>query len=107
MVCAMQKIVFFNTYKLKKGVSVPDFLVSVEELVNGYISKQEGYISFDLLADGDTWADSTTFETMTDAKNFAGTSCPNDLAEKFYEFINLSTCKSHFYTTEMSFGEEK
>ncbi len=22
----MQKVVFFNTYKLKKGVSVPDFL---------------------------------------------------------------------------------
>lgn len=102
----MQKVAFFNSYKLKKGVSIPDFLVSVEELVNGYISKQKGYISFDLLADGDTWADSTTFETMTDAKRFAEASCPNDLAEKFYALINLSTCKSHFYTTEKSFGED-
>ncbi len=102
----MQKVVFFNTYELKKGVSVPDFLVSVEELVDGYISKQQGYISFDLLADDDTWADSTTFETMADAKSFAEASCPNDLAKNFYAFINLSTCKSHFYTTEKSFGED-
>ena len=96
----MFMVVFFNTYKLKKGVSIEDFLLAVEKLNNGYISKQKGYISFKLFADDETWADSTTFETMEDAKNFAGASCPNELAKKFYSFINFKSCKSHFFTLE-------
>lgn len=54
----MSKAVFFNSYKLKKGASVSDFLVAVENLTNEYISKQKGYISFQLLVDGEIWADS-------------------------------------------------
>lgn len=99
----MSKVVFFNSYKLKKGVSVPEFLLAVEELVNGYISKQKGYISFNLLADGEIWADSTTFETMDDAKRFAESSEPNELAEKFYSFLNLNSCKTHYYSVERSY----
>ncbi len=99
----MPKTIFFNSYKLKKGVSVPDFLLAVERLTNGYISKQKGYMSFDLLVDGDTWADSTAFETVEDAKRFAQASGPNELAEHFYSFINLSSCKSHFFSVEQSY----
>lgn len=99
----MSKVVFFNTYKLKKGASVPDFLLAVEQLNNGHISKQKGYISFQLLVDGETWADSTTFETMDDAKNFAKATDPNGFAEKFYSFINLNSCKSHFFSVEKSY----
>lgn len=98
----MSKVVFFNSYKLKKGASASDFLLAAEKLNDGYISKQKGYISFDLLVDGDTWADSTAFESMEDAKSFAQSSCPNELAEKFYSFINLSYCKSHFFSVEIS-----
>ncbi len=98
----MAKVNFFNTYKLKKGASVPDFLSAVEKLNDGYISKQKGYISFSLFVDRETWADSTFFETMEDAKNFAEASCPNELAERFYSFINLSTCTSHFFSVEKS-----
>jgi hypothetical protein len=29
----MSNAVFFNTYKLKDGVSVPDFLLAVEKLI--------------------------------------------------------------------------
>ena len=90
----MSNVVFLNTYKLKKGASIPDFLLAVENLNNEYISKQKGYISFQLLIDGETWADSTTFETMDDAKSFASAKEPNEFAEKFYSFLNFNSCKS-------------
>ena len=91
----MSKVVFFNSYKLKKGASVPDFLLAVEKLSTEYIAKQKGYVSFTLLVDGETWADSTTFETMDDAKSFATANEPNQLANTFYSFINLNSCKSN------------
>lgn len=99
----MSKIVFFNSYKLKKGVSIPDFLIAVEKLNKDYISKQEGYVSFQLLRDGDRWADSTVFENMEAAKNFAKCTEPNELAEEFYSFLNLSTCRSNLFSTEQSY----
>jgi len=99
----MPHAVFFNSYKLKKGASVPEFLEAVENLNNEYISKQKGYVSFQLLVDDDTWADSTTFETMEDAKNFAKATDPNGYAEKFYSFLNFNSCKSNFFTLEQDY----
>ena len=96
----MSKVVFLNSYKLKKGVSIPDFLLAVENLNNEYISKQKGYISFEILVDGETWADITTFETMEDAKAFAYAETPNDFANKFYSFININSCRTNFYSLE-------
>lgn len=94
----MSNIIFYNSYKLKKGVSIPDFLLAVENLNNEYISKQKGYVSFEILEDNETWADITTFETMEDAKRFAESNTPNEFAEKFYSFINCNSCRTHFYS---------
>ena len=99
----MSNVNFFNSYKLKKSVSIPDFLLAVENLNKEYISQQKGYVSFELLVDGDTWADSTIFETMEDAKNFAEACEPNEWAEKFYSFLNLNSCRSHFFSIEKSY----
>jgi len=77
----MSNVVFFNSYKLKKGVSVPDFLQAAKKLNNEYISKQKGFISSKVAVDGETWADFTIFETMEDAKKFAEASDPSGLAE--------------------------
>jgi len=99
----MSNVVFFNSYKLKKGVAIPDFLQAVENLVNEHVSKQKGYISCKLMLDGDTWADATTFETMEDAKRFAESSEPNELAERFYSFLNFNSCKTNYFTIERSF----
>jgi len=52
----MSNAVFFNAYKLKKGSSVPDFLLANEQLICEYASKQKGFISTMLMADGDLWA---------------------------------------------------
>ena len=101
----MSNVVFFNSYKLKDGASVPDFLVAVENLSKGYISKQEGYVSFNLLADDDAWADSVTFETMDHLNAFmaASETDMNELAGKFYEFLDFNTCISKIYIVKQSF----
>ena len=92
----MPKAIFYNSYKLKEGASIPDFLLAVEKLT-AYTAKEKGCISFQLLVDGETRADMSTGETMDDAKNFANSGGQKDLAEKFYAFINFESCKSHFF----------
>jgi len=102
----MAKAVYYVSYPLKKGTSVPDFLLAAENLNNEFISKQKGYVSWQQFRDGDTWADAITFESMDDLKNFKVVSSnPSELAEKFYSFMNLSPslCKSHIFTVEKSY----
>ena len=99
----MSNAVFFVSYKLKKGASVQDFLLASEKLNDGYMSKQKGYISWKQLVDGDTWADYITFETKEDAKRVEQSAEPNELAEKFYSYINLNSCKTHFFSIERSY----
>jgi len=100
----MPHAVFYCAYKLKKDASVPDFLQAAETLNNEYISKQKGYISWKQLVDGDTWADFLTFETMEDVKKFeADSGNSGELSEKFYSFINMSSCKVHYFSMEKSY----
>ena len=101
----MSNAVFYCSFQLKKGASVPDFLLAAEKLNNEYISKQKGYVSWQQLTDGDTWADILTFETMADVKKFeadAGNS--GELAGNFYSFINLPSCKVNYFSVERSYG---
>ena len=96
--------IFYCAYKLKKSASVSDFLAASEQLNNEYISKQPGYISWQQVNDGETWADLLTFETMQDVKNFEeGSATPNEFAEKFYSFINMPSCKMHYYNIEKNY----
>jgi len=99
-VFTMSNVVFSNNYKLRDGVSVPDFLIAIEQLIKEHVSKQKGYISFQLLTEGDTWVDSVTFETMDDLNAFLESSQnnSNEFAEKFYSFLNFATCKSTVYS---------
>jgi len=101
----MSNVAFSNRYKLKDGVSVPDFLLAIEQLIKEHVSKQTGYVSFQLLKEDDTWVDSVTFETMDNLNAFLESSQKNsnELAEKFYSFLNFATCKSTVYSVEMSF----
>jgi hypothetical protein len=95
---------FYCEYKLKKSVSVAEFLSASEKLNNEYISKQKGYVSWEQLNDNDTWADIITFETMGDVKTFEANSAnAGELAQNFYSFINLPSCKVRYYTIERSY----
>ena len=102
----MAKAVFLNVYKIKKGMSISEFKEVVKELNDGYISKLNGYVSFDLMQDVERgfWSDRTVFETMEDAKAFATACEPNELAEKFYSCLNLSTCRSNLFVIEDSYS---
>ena len=101
----MPNAVFFNSYKLKKGASVPDFLKAVEKLNNKHISKQKGFISWQIFASEKEWADMLTFGSMEDVKAFEENSAanPNELALEFYSFVNLMSCKSRYFTVERSY----
>jgi len=102
----MSYAIYYVSFKLKKGSSVTEFLQAAENLNNEYISKQKGYISWKQLADGDTWADICTFETMDDLLSFESASRnPNDFATKFYSFINLNSCKHHKFSVVKSYGD--
>lgn len=100
----MSNAIYYVSYKLKKGVSIPDFLLSAEKLNNEFISKQKGYISWKQLVDGDTWVDMITFETMDDLNNFKEVSKnPSELAKKFYSFMNLFGCKVNEFSVERNY----
>ena len=99
----MPNAVYYVSFKLKKGASVPDFLLAAEKLCQEYMSKQKGFISWQQLVDGDTWADVITFETIDDAKRVSESSSPNEFAEKFYSFLNFNSCKQHIFTVERSY----
>ena len=99
----MKNAIYYVSYPLKKGASVPDFLQTAEELNNEFISKQKGYVSWQQAVDGDIWVDILTFETMDDLNNFKKVSeNPSELAERFYSFMNLnpSLCKMHIFSVE-------
>ena len=104
----MSNAVYYVSYKLKRGASVPDFLLAAEKLNNEHISKQKGYISWQQLYDKkkNRWADYCTFETMDDLNNFLEVSRnPCELAKKFYSFMirNPFLFKTHFFTVKKSY----
>jgi hypothetical protein len=99
----MSETILFISYKLIKGASVEDFLLASEKLNNEYMSKQKGYISWKQLNEGDVWVDMITFECLEDAKKVEENSNPDELALAFYSFINLPSCKIHYYTVERSY----
>ena len=97
----MPKAVWFISYKLKKGASVPDFLAASEGCHNEVLSKKKGFISWELLSQGDTWVDLVTWETMEDAQNAEGNDAqPDPIAQKFYSFINFNSLKMQAYSVE-------
>jgi len=99
----MSNAILFISFNLVKGASVPDFLRASEKLNNEYMSKQKGYISWKQLVDGEMWVDLLTWETMDDAKKIVEGNNTNALAEKFYSFINLESCKVHLFSVEKSY----
>jgi len=96
-------VVYFNTYKLKKGTSVPDFKEAVKLLIEKDFTNRQGFISFKLLAENDGFADYSEWETMEDYNAFleAAQSSPSETALAFYAFLNMNSCKSRVYTVEI------
>jgi len=101
----MSKAVFYCEFKLKKNADVAEFLAAAKTLNDEYISKQKGYVSWQQLTNDDVWVDLLTFETMADVKNFEANSAlnPNELAMKFYSYINMMSCKVRYFSVEREY----
>ena len=100
----MSNAIWFISYKLVEGASVPDFLVALENCNNAVLSKKKGFISWKALVDGDMRVDLVTWETMEDAinaENEDGT--PHPIAQAFYSFINPDTLKNQAFSIEKSY----
>ena len=98
----MSHAVWFISYKLKKNVSEEAFLLASEKCNKEVLSKQKGFISWDVLRDGDTWVDLVKWETEEDAKNGETAGANNPAAQEFYSFINMNSCKLQLYCVEKS-----
>ena len=100
----MSNAVWFISYKLVEGASVPDFLNASEKCNNEVLSKKKGFISWKVLADADTWVDLVIWETMEDAINAeSDDGVPNPIAQEFYSFIAHDTLTMQAYTVEKSY----
>ena len=100
----MSNAVWFISYELVKGASVEDFLLASKKCHDEVLSKKKGFISWKLLADGDTWVDLVTWETMEDAINAEKNDGDTDpIAQKFYSFINFNSLKMQAYSVEKSY----
>lgn len=96
----MSNAVWFISFKLKKGVSVEDFLLASEKCHNEVLSKQKGFISWEVLRNDDTWVDLVKWETEQDAKKAETAGAGNPAAREFYSFINMNSCKLQLYSIE-------
>jgi len=94
----MSNAVWFISYKLVEGVSVSDFLLASEKTQKEVLSKKKGFISWQLLNDGDTWVDLVTWETMEDAINAESNDEIDPVAMEFYAFIESSSIKMQAYS---------
>jgi len=96
--------IWFISYKLKKDASVSEFLVAQEECNNEVLSKKKGFVSWQVLRNGDTWVDLCTWETMEDAVNAeTDDGAPNPVAQKFYSFINFNSLSHKVYSVEKNY----
>lgn len=100
----MPKAIFYCAYKLKEGANVDEFLKASEKLNREHISKQNGYVSWQQLRDGDLWVDMCVFESMDDVKEFeAKSENPCQVALDFYSYINLNSCKVNHFVLEREY----
>ena len=99
----MSNAIWFISYKLKKGASIEDFLLASKKCNNEVLSKQKGFISWEVLRDGETWVDLVKWETAEDAKNAETAGSENPASHEFYSFINMNSCKLQLYSIEESY----
>jgi quinol monooxygenase YgiN len=96
----MSAAVWFISFKLKKGVSSEEFLLASKKCHDEVLSKQKGFISWEVLRDGDTWVDLVKWETAEDAKQAETAGQSNPAAHAFYACLNMSSCKLQTFALE-------
>ena len=90
----MPNAVTFASWKLKEGVSMPEFLHAAEKMHSEYASKVQGHISQKLLVDGDVWAELIVWETMEDAQNAVNDE-NNIYLQNYFSYIDVESITFH------------
>ncbi|MCL2619191.1 MAG: hypothetical protein FWD98_09100 [Defluviitaleaceae bacterium] len=90
------------SYNLKSGVSVEDFLAAAEKCCKEVVSVQKGFISWEMLRDGDTWIDVVKWETAEDAKNGETAGQHSPVAHEFFAFLDMESCTHRMCSVEKS-----
>jgi len=93
----MKNAIWTCEYKLKNNIDEREFLNASEVLGEDYISKQKGFISWKQAKGNGVWVDVLQWESMEDAKAFESSGGGGELAERFYSFINLMSCRVRCY----------
>jgi hypothetical protein len=99
----MSKAVEFSAFKLKKGVFISDFLRIADEFNEGFLSKQKGYISRQLLVENEKWADYVLWETIEDIHNAFKVAESDSVAGEYLSCINLNTCVTNLFSVEKEY----
>lgn len=98
----MVNAAWFISYRLRKEASVEDFLLASEKCNREVLSKQPGFISWEVLRDGDTWVDLVKWETAEDAKNGETAGADHPASHAFYSHIDMQSCTLRLYSVEKS-----
>jgi len=95
-----EKCIYFVSYKIKKGTDMGEFFQATKALDEALASTTKGYVSWQQFTNDDECVDVLTFETMADLEAFQEASKnPDEIALKFYSYINLPSCKQRIYKT--------
>ncbi|MCL2840970.1 MAG: hypothetical protein FWE05_09395 [Defluviitaleaceae bacterium] len=97
-------VAWYIPYKLVEGSSVQDFLLAQEKCSTEVLSKKKGFVSWQVLSDGDTWIDFVTWETEEDAIHAEQENGDiHPAAQAFYGFIDPSTLQHQMLSIEKTY----
>lgn len=99
----MSQTIWHITYKLVEGASIQEYLAASEQVNNEILSKQRGFVSWQVLSADDVWVDLVTWETLDDAKSAETAGAENPVAAKYYSLIDMASCKMTYCTIEKSY----
>ncbi len=81
-------------FKAKSGVSDGEILAASQEAHDGFLAKQKGYVSRELLKSSEgEWVDIVHWETMEDAQAAMNSFMDHPSTKKFGEVIDPSSIK--------------
>ena len=97
----------YHSYKLKEGKSEEEFLRAAEKFSNEPGLKSKGFISWELLNDGEQWADILIYESMDDFMNATESIHANPLAHELTSFLDQATLTEHRFTVAAATGHPR
>lgn len=100
----MKNAVWLISYKLVQGVSTDEFLKAAQPVHDEVLSQKEGFVSWQVLTEGDTFIDHIVWASEEDAQNASKEEdCASSATEAYYAMIDFSTLQHQMCTVTKSF----